>query len=85
MSPRILLKKYGSIMLYTAHITSAAVLAPPSLYTVQHGRVTLTGHCTYSRSQKYIIYIIKSCRLNVSFAGLTCAFSERIRLFNSTC
>ncbi len=38
------------------------------LYSVQHDiqrRVTLTGQCTYSWSQKYIAY--KPCRLNISF------------------
>ncbi len=38
------------------------------------GRVTLTRHCTYSQSQKYIICVcittctLLPCRLNISFA-----------------
>ncbi len=35
------------------------------------GRVTITRHCTYSQSQKYIICVcfsLKPCRLNISFA-----------------
>ncbi len=64
MSPQSAFKE---ILYYrsTAHILSAAVLAPTSQYTVQRdihshqcqlsGRVTLTGHCIYSQSQKYII------------------------------
>ncbi len=66
MSPR---SAFEEISQYRApaHILSAVVLVPPSLYTVQRhihslhcelsGGVTLTGHCTYSQSQNYIIYL----------------------------
>jgi len=59
MSDDLLLKKYRSIVLqHTFYQLQFWRLRLYIVYnTTYSGRVTLTGHCTYSRSQKYIICI----------------------------
>ncbi len=63
-SPR---SAFEEISCYSAHCISYSFGASVSIVynTTYSGRVTLTGQCTYSWSQKYIAY--KPCRLNISF------------------
>ncbi len=54
---------------YSVHYISCSSGTTVSRYcTTWNPFIALTGHCTYSQSQKYIyLRVLKPCRLNVSF------------------